>query len=157
MEFAYDRRTQALRERLDAFMAECVYPAEPVFAEQAAAAAAAEGDGRWERVPVTARLAAQARERGLWNLFLTGKAAQAVRAAPWAGQVTDLATEPLTNVQYAALAEITGRSPALAPEALNCAARTPGTWNCSPSSARPSSGTAGCCRCSTGGSGPRSA
>ena len=58
-----------------------------------------------------ADLKAEARGRGLWNLFLA-------HHPEGAG---------LTNLQYAPLAEITGRSPALAPEALNCAA--PDTGN----------------------------
>jgi acyl-CoA dehydrogenase len=127
MDFAYDDRTQDLRERLLAFMDEYVYPAEQVFMEQAEAAEAA---GRiWERLPVTADLKAEARRRGLWNLFLTGKSAEAVRK--WeasTGRTESLLPDPpLTNLQYAPLAEITGWSPALAPEALNCAA--PDTGN----------------------------
>ncbi|MDW3846889.1 acyl-CoA dehydrogenase family protein [Micromonospora sp. BRA006-A] len=106
MEFAYDDRTVELRQRLEAFLTECVYPAEPVHHEQVAAA----GDP-WARPPVMAELKAQARERGLWNLFLPD-------ARYGAG---------LTNLQYAPLAELTGRSPHLAPEALNCAA--PDTGN----------------------------
>src|SRR6516165_2133503 len=121
MDFAYDDRTQDLRERLLAFMDQYVYPAEPVFTEQAEAA---EATGRgWERLPVTADLKAEARRRGLWNLFLTGKAAKAVSSLDPAL----LPDPPLTNLQYAPLAEITGWSPALAPEALNCAA--PDTGN----------------------------
>ena len=121
MDFAFDDRTQDLRERLLAFMDEHVYPAEPVFREQVEAAEAA---GRtWERLPVTAELKAEARRRGLWNLFLTGKAAKAVSSLDSAL----LPDPPLTNLQYAPLAEITGWSPALAPEALNCAA--PDTGN----------------------------
>ncbi|MFJ1541805.1 acyl-CoA dehydrogenase family protein [Micromonospora chalcea] len=106
MEFAYDDRTLELRERLEAFLTECVYPAEPVHHEQVLAA----GDP-WARPPVMAELKGQARERGLWNLFLPD-------ARYGAG---------LTNLQYAPLAELTGRSPHLAPEALNCAA--PDTGN----------------------------
>ncbi|MFD6612277.1 acyl-CoA dehydrogenase family protein [Micromonospora chalcea] len=106
MEFAYDDRTVELRQRLEAFLTECVYPAEPVHHEQVLAA----GDP-WARPPVMAELKAQARERGLWNLFLPD-------ARYGAG---------LTNLQYAPLAELTGRSPHLAPEALNCAA--PDTGN----------------------------
>src|SRR5580658_5542288 len=121
MDFAYDDRTQDLRERLSAFMDEQVYPAEPTFLEQAEAAEAA--GHPWERLPVTAELKAEARRRGLWNLFLTGKAAQAVSSLDPAL----LPDPPLTNLQYAPLAEITGWSPALAPEALNCAA--PDTGN----------------------------
>ena len=121
MDFAYDDRTQDLRERLSAFMDEQVYPAEPTFREQAEAAETA---GRiWERLPVTAELKAEARRRGLWNLFLTGKAAKAVSSL----DPELLPDPPLTNLQYAPLAEITGWSPALAPEALNCAA--PDTGN----------------------------
>ncbi len=121
MDFGYDARTLDLRKQLLTFMEERVYPAEAVFAEQVEAAAAR---GReWERVPVTADLKAEARSRGLWNLFLTGKAATAV------GKLDSglLADPPLTNLQYAPLAEVTGWSPALAPEALNCAA--PDTGN----------------------------
>ncbi|MGC1282036.1 MAG: acyl-CoA dehydrogenase family protein [Streptosporangiaceae bacterium] len=109
MEFAYDERTEELRERLLSFMDTHVYPAEKVFTEQVAEAAAA---GRpWERPPIIDELKAEARSRGLWNLFLT-------HHPQGAG---------LTNLQYAPLAEITGHSPALAPEALNCAA--PDTGN----------------------------
>ncbi|TWH69117.1 acyl-CoA dehydrogenase [Micromonospora olivasterospora] len=106
MDFRYDARTQELREKLSAFLDECVYPAEPVHAEQVAAA----GDP-WARPPVLAELKAEARRRGLWNLFLPD---------PRYGA-------GLTNLQYAPLAELTGRSPHLAPEAINCAA--PDTGN----------------------------
>ena len=68
MDFAYDGRTQEWRERLLAFMAEHVFPAEPVFAEQTAAAA--RSGFPWQRPPVVAELKAEARKRGLWNLFL---------------------------------------------------------------------------------------
>ena len=109
MDFAYDDRTQEWRERLLAFMAEHIFPAEPVFAEQAQVVARS-GDP-WRRPPVIEELKAEARRRGLWNLFLAGHPEGA----------------GLTNLQYAPLAEITGHSPALAPEALNCAA--PDTGN----------------------------
>jgi acyl-CoA dehydrogenase len=109
MNFEYDVRTQELRERLLSFMDSHVYPAEKVFADQVAEAAAV---GRhWERPPVIDELKAEARQRGLWNLFLA-------HHPEGAG---------LTNLQYAPLAEITGHSPSLAPEALNCAA--PDTGN----------------------------
>jgi acyl-CoA dehydrogenase len=127
MDFGYDDRTHELRERVLAFMDEHVYPAEATFREQAAAAEAA---GReWERVPVTAQLKAEARSRGLWNLFLTGKSADAVRKweAATGTAPSYLPDPPLTNRQYAPLAEILGWSPGLAPEALNCAA--PDTGN----------------------------
>ncbi|MBB6119698.1 acyl-CoA dehydrogenase family protein [Nocardiopsis algeriensis] len=106
MEFAYDKETQELRERLLAFMDEHVYPAEPVFEEQLAAR-----EDPWSTAPVVHELQAEARRRGLWNLFLAGH--------PEHGG--------LSNLRYAPLAEITGRSPRLAPVALNCAA--PDTGN----------------------------
>jgi acyl-CoA dehydrogenase len=109
MDFAYDDRTQELCGRLLGFMDEHVFPAEPVFAEQAAAAA--RSGNPWQRPAVISELKAQARRCGLWNLFLTGHPEGA----------------GLTNLQYAPLAEITGHSPAIAPEALNCAA--PDTGN----------------------------
>jgi acyl-CoA dehydrogenase len=109
MDFGYDVRTEEFRKRLLAFMDECVYPAEPVFAAQVRDNAAA-GRG-WERPAVIGELKEEARGRGLWNLFLA-------HHPEGAG---------LTNLQYAPLAEITGRSPAIAPEALNCAA--PDTGN----------------------------
>src|SRR5271170_1171215 len=109
MEFSYDARTEDLRKQLQSFMDSHVYPAEKLFDEQVAEAAAA---GRlWERPPIIDELKAEARSRGLWNLFLT-------HHPEGAG---------LSNLQYAPLAEITGHSPAIAPEALNCAA--PDTGN----------------------------
>ena len=115
MDFAYDDRTQELRERLLAFMAEVVFPAEPVYADQVAQAAKTGHD--WERPPVMAELTAAARRRGLWNLFLA--------RTPHTENLTDV--PGLTNLQYAPLAEITGRSLSLAPAALNCSA--PDTGN----------------------------
>jgi acyl-CoA dehydrogenase len=110
MDFGFDARTEQLRGELSEFMAQCVYPAEPVFAEQAAALTASTAS-RWDRPPVMEELKAEARRRGLWNLFLPDSEFGA----------------GLTNLQYAPLAEITGRSPTIAPEALNCAA--PDTGN----------------------------
>jgi acyl-CoA dehydrogenase len=107
MDFAFDAVTAELRERLLAFMDECVYPAEPRFREEVARSA-----DPWATPPVIEELKLRARDRGLWNLFLPPLHADS------AG---------LTNVQYAPLAEITGRSPWIAPEALNSSA--PDTGN----------------------------
>ena len=108
MDFAFDTRTEDLRGQLQAFLDEHVIPAEKVFEEQAAGMAS-QGRG-WERPPVLEDLKAEARKQGLWNLFLA-------HHPQGAG---------LSNLQYAPLAEITGRS-FIAPEALNCAA--PDTGN----------------------------
>ena len=106
MDFAFDQRTEQLRTELLAFMDEHVYPAEPEFERS--------DPGQpfsWERPKIMAELRAEARRRGLWNLFLPD---------PERGA-------GLTNLQYAPLAEITGRSPHVAPEAVNCNA--PDTGN----------------------------
>jgi len=105
MHFAHSPRSIELQKAAEAFMAECVYPAEPVFAEQMAAA------DSWDAPPVMADLQEQARKRGLWNLFLPDEKHGA----------------GLTNLDYAPIAEISGRSPLLAPEAMNCSA--PDTGN----------------------------
>jgi acyl-CoA dehydrogenase len=99
MNFGYDEKTEDYRKRLLAFMDEFVYPLEATF----------EADG-WSPPASLEPLKAEAKARGLWNLFLPGEHG--------AG---------LTNLQYAPLAEITGRSPSIAPAALNCAA--PDTGN----------------------------
>jgi acyl-CoA dehydrogenase len=107
MDFQFDARTEELRENLLDFMDDHIHPAEPVFHEQLGQL---EDPWAWDSVPVLAELRAEARRRGLWNLFLPGEHG--------AG---------LTNLQYAPLAEITGRSGHLAPAVLNCAA--PDTGN----------------------------
>ncbi|MCI3929591.1 acyl-CoA dehydrogenase family protein [Streptomyces sp. AN091965] len=106
MDFAFDARTEELRGKLLAFMDAYVYPAEKVADAQRARLASP-----WDTPAVVEDLKAEARRQGLWNLFLPD-------AEHGAG---------LTNLQYAPLAEITGRSPHLAPTALNCAA--PDTGN----------------------------
>ncbi len=107
MDFSLTPRAQDLKERLLAFMDERIYPAEQVYEEQMKEA----GDPEFNP-PVIEELKAEARSRGLWNLFLP-------HATEW--------TDGLSNSEYAPLAEITGRSPHLAPEALNCSA--PDTGN----------------------------
>jgi acyl-CoA dehydrogenase len=109
MDFAPDQRTTELAKQLQAFLDERVYPAEEEFERQA------ETSG-WSRPPIMEELKAEARSRGLWNLFLPAEHHE--RHGYGAG---------LTNLQYAPLAELTGRSPWLAPEAVNSAA--PDTGN----------------------------
>lgn len=112
MDFALDSRTQELQEQLRAYMAEHVVPAEGRFHDELEAL-----DDRfaWSTVPVLQELRAEAKQQGLWNLFLPGEG-----HGEYAGA-------GLTNLQYAPLAEITGRSGHVAPAALNCAA--PDTGN----------------------------
>ncbi|MGW2329486.1 acyl-CoA dehydrogenase family protein [Streptomyces sp. NPDC001700] len=106
MDFAFDARTEELRAKLLTFMDEHVYPAEEVAGEQRDKLGSP-----WDTPAIVEELKAEARKQGLWNLFLPDSAYGA----------------GLTNLQYAPLAEITGRSPQLAPTALNCAA--PDTGN----------------------------
>ncbi len=104
MDFAYSPKVQALRELVTAFMDAYVYPAEPVFERQVA-----EGD-RWQPTAIMEELKARARSEGLWNLFLPDSGLGA----------------GLSNLEYAPLAEIMGRS-LLGPEPFNCSA--PDTGN----------------------------
>ena len=105
MDFSYSPRTEQLRQRLLTFMAEVIYPNEPVYAEQVHAAT-----NRWESPPIMEELKTRARDAGLWNLFLPD-------SEHGAG---------LSNLEYAPLCEILGRSP-IAPESCNCSA--PDTGN----------------------------
>lgn len=109
MDFEYSERCNNLRERLLGFMDEYVYPAEPVYHEQITAS----GDPH-SHPPILEELKERARGRGLWNLFL-----------PHADDANGV--PGLSNLEYAPLAEIMGRSAHLAPEACNCAA--PDTGN----------------------------
>jgi acyl-CoA dehydrogenase len=102
MDFAASAKGEDVCARMWAFMAEEVFPAEAEYA-------------RWRvdndphvQPPVLERLKASARVRGLWNLFLPD-------------------VSGLSNVEYAGVAEISGWSPVIAPEAINCQA--PDTGN----------------------------
>ncbi len=100
------RATQALA-RMQAFMDEAVYPAEPIYAEQRRTLVAA---GQPHTLPpVVEDLKRDARARGLWNLFLPD------------------GDHGLTVLDYAPIAELSGRSVEIAPEAINCSA--PDTGN----------------------------
>ena len=107
MDFLFDTRTEELRATMLEFMDDVVYPAEPVFQAQLDHL---QDHWAWDSTPIIEELRVEARKRGLWNLFLPGEHG--------AG---------LTNVQYAAVAEIAGRSLHLAPPAMNCSA--PDTGN----------------------------
>ncbi len=104
MEFEYSEKVKDLQKRLAAFMQQHVYPNEAKFEEHC------QGPDRWQPVPVIEELKPKARSAGLWNLFLPA-------SAHGAG---------LTNLEYAPLCEIMGRSP-LGPEVFNCSA--PDTGN----------------------------
>ncbi|HET7310779.1 MAG TPA: acyl-CoA dehydrogenase family protein [Mycobacteriales bacterium] len=106
MDFALSSTAQDYVKRLEDFMDSHVYPNERVYGQQRKEMTES---GRGDEVPpIVEKLKVEARSRGLWNLFLPD-------------------VSGLSNVDYAHLAEIMGRSPALAPEATNCAA--PDTGN----------------------------
>jgi acyl-CoA dehydrogenase len=109
MDYSYSERSLELQEQVTDFMREFVYPTEKVFEEQAHANREA---GTPFRTPsVIQDLKAEARSRNLWNLFLPDE-----RYGPG-----------LSVSDYAPIAEILGRSPNIAPEAMNCSA--PDTGN----------------------------
>ena len=108
MDFAYSKKTKALQERINAFMVEHVYPGEAKF--DAEVEENRRRGNPWVPTRVVEDLKAKARAQGLWNLFLPD-------AEHGAG---------LTNLEYAPLSEIMGRSP-IAPEVFNCSA--PDTGN----------------------------
>ncbi len=107
MSFEPSPRGADLRQRLSEFLETSVVPAEAVYEDQMRAS----GDPH-HHPGVIEELKTAARERGLWNLFMP-------HVTPWT-------PDPVTNLDYAHLAELSGRSP-LAPEAMNCSA--PDTGN----------------------------
>jgi len=104
VDFDHSAKTQDLLDRMQDFMDTHVLPAEVLYEEQR------REKGRDDHTlpPVVEELKAEARSRGLWNLFLPD-------------------VSGLTNVEYAAVAEITGWASHIAPEAINCDA--PNTGN----------------------------
>jgi acyl-CoA dehydrogenase len=101
MDFSYSDKVRDLQERLSAFMAQYVYPAEAAAHEELENNRHA--GNAWQPLKVIEDLKAKAKAHKLWNLFLP-------ESAHGAG---------LTNLEYAPLCEIMGRSH-LAPEAFNC-------------------------------------
>ena len=104
MDFEYSDKVKQLQKKLAAFMDEHIYPNEKTYYKQID-----EGD-RWQPTAIIEELKPKARDVGLWNLFLPEN--------PFG--------EGLSNLEYAPLCEIMGRSP-MAPEVFNCSA--PDTGN----------------------------
>jgi acyl-CoA dehydrogenase len=102
--FAVSPGTRELYQRLDTFITTHVYPNEELFRQQIEA-------DRWHVAPITEELKTKARAEGLWNLFLPE---------------SDYGAK-LSNLEYAPMAELMGRSPGFAPEIFNCSA--PDTGN----------------------------
>jgi acyl-CoA dehydrogenase len=104
MDFDHSQKVLDLKARVEAFMGEHVYPNEATLLAQIA-----EGN-RWQPPVLLGKLKQRARDAGLWNLFLPDSEFGA----------------GLTNLEYAPLCEVMGRSP-FAPEIFNCSA--PDTGN----------------------------
>jgi acyl-CoA dehydrogenase len=106
VDFAPSAAADDYTKRMRAFLDDRILPAEDAYlrfrAERRGTAA------EWELPPVVEELKAEARAQGLWNLFLP-------------------AVSGLSNLEYAAVAEVTGWSPDIAPEVINCQA--PDTGN----------------------------
>ncbi|WP_328418508.1 acyl-CoA dehydrogenase family protein [Micromonospora sp. NBC_00389] len=102
MDFAMSAKAEDACARMWDFMRDSVFPAEQEWVQYLAA------NGAHAYPPVMEELKAEARGRGLWNLFLP-------------------TLSGMSNLEYAAVAEITGWSPVIAPEAINCQA--PDTGN----------------------------
>src|SRR5256885_16871316 len=105
MDFEPSDKVKRLSAQVRELVEREIYPAEAVFERQLN-----EAPSRWQIPPVMEELKAKARAAGLWNLFLP-------ESELGAG---------LTNLEYAPLCEIMGRSP-IAPEVFNCSA--PDTGN----------------------------
>lgn len=106
MDFLYSEKTKKLQEKLEQFMNEHVYPNEKTYLDQLN-----QGDSRWNSIPtIMSELTERAKKAGLWNLFLP-------ESEYGAG---------LTNLEYAPLCELMGRS-MIGPEVFNCSA--PDTGN----------------------------
>ena len=119
MDFSPSPRAAELTEQVRDFIATEVEPVEPQYHRDVAALR--ERGDPWTPLPVLAELKQKARAKGLWNLFLPYQ-----HAGEYAKQFDVAGGEGLTNVDYAPIAEQTGRS-FLAPHVLNCNA--PDTGN----------------------------
>ena len=106
MDFAPSAVADDYTKRMRAFLDDRILPAEAAYADFRAARRGTPSE--WELPPVVEELKAEARAQGLWNLFLPS-------------------ISGLSNLEYAAVAEITGWSPDIAPEVINCQA--PDTGN----------------------------
>jgi acyl-CoA dehydrogenase len=97
MDYAQSPKAEEMSSRMWDFMRDEVFPAEKEYGDWR------ETNGLHDQPPVLERLKLSAKKRGLWNLFLPHLSG-------------------LSNVEYAGIAEISGWSPVIAPEAINCQA-----------------------------------
>jgi acyl-CoA dehydrogenase len=120
MDFAPSPRAQELSELVRTFIETEIEPVEAAYHHEVAELRAGGGDP-WQPLPLIKELQGKARAQGLWNLFLP-----AGHEGPYAEKYGTHGGRGLTNLEYAPIAELTGRS-FLAPLVLNCNA--PDTGN----------------------------
>ena len=137
MDFSYSDKVRDLQQRVGAFVDKFIYPAESRFHDELEKNR--RGGNPWQVIRVMEELKNQARAENLWNLFLP-------QSEHGAG---------LTNLEYAPLCEIMGRSH-IAPEAFNCSAPDTGNMKCWLAMEPPNSSSAGWFRCSRDASVQRS-
>jgi acyl-CoA dehydrogenase len=106
VDFSPSAQAEDYTTRMREFLHSCVLPAEEEY--DAFRAARRGTPGEHDHPPVVDELKTEARRRGLWNLFLP-------------------AVSGLSNLEYSPVAEVSGWSPVIAPEAINCQA--PDTGN----------------------------
>jgi acyl-CoA dehydrogenase len=115
MDFDYSPRQKELIRRVSDFMDEHIYPAVPIYEEQANA-----GE-RWKVIPIVEELKVKARKTGLWNMFMPPSAGH-----PPLEDSFQFEGVQLTNLEYAPICEMFGRV-GFASEVFNCSA--PDTGN----------------------------
>ena len=113
MDFQPSTRAVDLRDRVLTFIAGEIAPVEELYHPDVAALRRSSGDP-WTPLPVLAQLRAKAKGDGLWNLFLPEQ-----HAGDYAARFGTHGGRGLTNVDYAPIAETTGRSQ-LTPYVFNC-------------------------------------
>jgi acyl-CoA dehydrogenase len=115
MDFDFSPRQKELIRRVSDFMDEHIYPAVPIYEEQA------HSGERWKVIPIVEELKVKARKTGLWNMFMPPSAGH-----PPLEDTFQFEGVQLTNLEYAPICEMFGRV-GFASEVFNCSA--PDTGN----------------------------
>ena len=108
MDFDYSPRQKELTRRIGDFMDEHIFPAVPIYEQQAN-----DGD-RWKVIPILEELKSKARAAGLWNMFMPPSSGH-----PQVDDTFQFEGVQLTNLEYAPIAEMFGRV-GFAGEVFNC-------------------------------------
>ncbi len=120
MDFDYSPRQKELIRRVSDFMDEHIYPAVPIYEEQAH-----EGD-RWKVIPIIEELKVKARPTGLWNMFMPPHS-----GVPPLEDTFQFEGIQLTNLEYAPICRACWARSASPRKCSTAPRRTPATWKCS--------------------------